>query len=219
MNSNGRFSLVLTTVVLGAIVGIIATSCTTTAKEGNPVVVMETTKGTITIEVYADKAPGTVENFLWYVDNEFYNGLVFHRVVENFMIQGGGMTKDLVKKQGRGPIKNEADNGVKNLRGTLAMARTPDVNSATSQFFINLKDNGSLDFKDKSARGYGYCVFGAVIDGMDVVDEIAAVKVVDKGGHQNVPATAIVINKAYRGEAPKKSEKKEEAKEEAAKEE
>jgi len=207
---NGRLSLVLTAVVLGAVVGIIATSCTTTAQEANPVVVMETSKGTITIELFEDKAPVTVENFLWYVDNEFYNGLIFHRVIKDFMIQGGGMTKDLVKKEGRDPIKNEADNGVKNDRGTLAMARTNEVNSATSQFFINLKDNDFLNFKDKSPRGYGYCVFGEVIDGMDVVDEIAAVKVADKGGHQNVPTTAVVITKAYRGEAPKKETAKEE---------
>lgn len=213
MNIGGRFSFALTIVVCGVLVGIIATSCTTTAKEGNPVVVMETSKGTITIELYEEKAPVTVENFLWYVDNEFYDGLIFHRVMENFMIQGGGMTKDLVKKQGRDPIKNEAENGLKNDRGTLAMARTSDVNSATSQFFINLKDNAFLNFKDKTARGYGYCVFGEVIDGMEAVDAIAAVRVVDKGGNQNVPATAVVINKAYRGEAPKK-EKKEEAKEE-----
>jgi peptidyl-prolyl cis-trans isomerase B (cyclophilin B) len=219
VNINGRFSRVLKMVVFGVFVGIIATSYSTTAKEGNPVVVMETTKGKITIELYEDKAPVTVENFLWYVDNEFYNGLIFHRVIENFMIQGGGMTKDLVKKQGRGPIKNEADNGVKNARGTIAMARTSEVNSATSQFFINLKDNDLLNFKDKTARGYGYCVFGAVIDGLDVVDEIAVVKVADKSGHQNVPTTAVVINKAYRGEAPKKTTKKEEAKKEEAKEE
>jgi cyclophilin family peptidyl-prolyl cis-trans isomerase len=203
-NVSGRFSLVLTAVVLGAVVGIMATSCSTTAQEASPMVVMETSKGTITIELYEDKAPITVENFLWYVDNEFYNGLIFHRVIPGFMIQGGGMTKDLVKKEGRDPIKNEADNGLKNDRGTIAMARTNVVNSATSQFFINLKDNDFLNFKDKSQAGYGYCVFGEVIDGMDVVDAIAAVKVADKGGHQNVPTTPVVIQKAYRVEAEKK---------------
>jgi cyclophilin family peptidyl-prolyl cis-trans isomerase len=181
-----------------------------TAKGDNPVVIMETSKGAITIELYADKAPVSVENFLWYVDKEFYNGLVFHRVMANFMIQGGGFTKDLVKKQANPGIKNEANNGVKNDRGTLAMARTPDINSATSQFFVNLKNNDFLNYKNDSPQGYGYAVFGMVIDGMDVVDEIAAVKVVTKDGYENVPATPVVITKAYRSEGtPKKQVKKE----------
>jgi cyclophilin family peptidyl-prolyl cis-trans isomerase len=167
-------------------------------------VVMETTKGTITIELYSDKAPATVENFLWYVDNGFYNGLIFHRVIPNFMIQGGGFTKDMVQKEPKPPIKNEAKNGVGNARGTIAMARTTDINSATCQFFINLKDNGFLNYSGDTPQKYGYAVFGKVVDGMTVVDEIAKAKTADSGGHQNVPATPIIINKAYRAPAAKK---------------
>ena len=197
---------VFATVLMLATMAVFATTNCSVAEEGNPVVVLETTKGNITIELYADNAPISVENFLWYVDNEFYDGLIFHRVMENFMIQGGGLTKDMVRKDGRKPITNEANNGLKNDRGTLAMARTGEVNSATSQFFINLKNNDFLNFQNETPRGYGYAVFGKVIDGMDVVDEIALVKVVDKAGQQNVPATAIVINTAKRGEAPKKAD-------------
>jgi peptidyl-prolyl cis-trans isomerase A (cyclophilin A) len=177
------------------------------AEEANPLVIMETTKGTITIELYPEEAPATVENFLWYVDNEFYDGLIFHRVIPNFMIQGGGFTKDLVKKSSNPAIKNEASNGLKNNRGTLAMARTPDPNSATCQFFINLKDNDFLNYTGPD--NYGYAVFGAVIEGMDAVDAIAAVKTVTKDGYKDVPATPVVINKAYRkdAQATKKTEK------------
>jgi len=209
VNPAGMSSRVLTVVLIAA-VAVIATTNGTTAKEANPVVVMETSKGTIVIELYPEKAPVSVENFLWYVDNEFYDGLVFHRVMENFMIQGGGMTKDLVRKEGRAPIKNEAKNGLKNDRGTLAMARTNDINSATSQFFVNLKNNDFLNYVND--QQYGYAVFGKVISGMEVVDEIALAKVADKGGQQNVPTTPIVITSAARGEAPKKEAKKESGK-------
>ena len=193
----GRLVRPLAVTVLVACVGISLTGIgALKAEEANPVVIMETSKGTITIELYPNKAPDTVKNFLSYVDNQFYDGLIFHRVIPNFMIQGGGFTKDLVKKSSNPPIKNEADNGLKNNRGTLAMARTNDPNSATCQFFINLKDNDFLDYKNP--RNPGYAVFGTVTDGMDVVDAIAAVKTVSKDGYRDVPATPVVITKAYR---------------------
>lgn len=193
-------------VIAAAVVAVNGTSIAQTGKEANPVVVMETTKGTITLELYPDKAPVTVENFLWYVDNGFFNGLIFHRVMTAFMIQGGGFTKDMVQKQPRPAIKNEAKNGLKNDRGTVAMARTTEINSATCQFFINLKDNGFLNYTGDDPKRYGYAVFAKVTDGMAVVDDIATVKVVDRDGHQNVPATPVVINKAYRAQAAKKQE-------------
>jgi len=139
----------------------------------NPIVKMETSKGTITIELDAEKAPETVKNFVSYVEDGFYDGLIFHRVIPNFMIQGGGMTPDMSEKPNNAPIKNEASNGLKNDRGTIAMARTQDPHSATSQFFINLKDNDFLNFSSETPAGWGYTVFGKVTEGMDVVDEIA----------------------------------------------
>jgi cyclophilin family peptidyl-prolyl cis-trans isomerase len=160
-------------------------------------VVLETTKGNITIELDNDKAPITVENFLQYIDDGYFNGTIFHRVIPGFMIQGGGMTEDMKPKPTRDPIKNEADNGLKNERGTLAMARTQDVNSATSQFFINLTNN---DFLDHGSRDFGYAVFGKVVDGMDVVDEIAKVATTNRKGHQDVPAEPVIISSAKRAE-------------------
>jgi peptidyl-prolyl cis-trans isomerase A (cyclophilin A) len=157
---------------------------------GNPVVIMSTSKGDIKIELFKDKAPITVENFLSYVNDGFYDGTIFHRVIPNFMIQGGGFTPDFKQKPTKQPIKNEAANGLKNLRGTMAMARTQDVDSATSQFFINLVDNG---FLDKGVRDYGYAVFGKVIDGMDVVDAIGAVETGHKGMYGDVPQEDVVI--------------------------
>ncbi|MBL7214831.1 MAG: peptidyl-prolyl cis-trans isomerase [Phycisphaerae bacterium] len=156
----------------------------------NPVVKIVTTKGEIDIELYADKAPITVENFLGYVNSGFYNGTVFHRVIPNFMIQGGGMTPDMRPKKTKAPIKNEAANGLKNKRGTIAMARTPMPDSATSQFFINHKDNVSLDYRDSSPRGIGYAVFGKVIEGMEVVDAIAVTPTRKPG---DVPIETVVI--------------------------
>ena len=138
-------------------------------------VLMKTTKGDIILELYPDKAPITVENFLSYVDDKFYDGTIFHRVISDFMIQGGGYTEDFTKKPSRSPTKNEANNGLKNERGTIAMARTNEPHSATNQFFINHIDNSFLDHTAKTEEGYGYCVFGKVIQGMDVVDAIAAV--------------------------------------------
>jgi len=162
----------------------------------NPIVKLETNKGTITLELDAEKAPNSVENFVSYVKDGFYDGTIFHRVIPGFMIQGGGMNPDMSEKKNKSPIKNEANNGLKNDRGTIAMARTNDPHSATSQFFINLKDNGFLDHTSESPAGWGYAVFGKVIDGMDVVDEIAKVKTGNHGPHGDVPLESVVIEKA-----------------------
>jgi cyclophilin family peptidyl-prolyl cis-trans isomerase len=167
------------------------------AQEPNPQLVMETSLGKVRLELFADKAPLSVKNYLKYVDDKFYDGLVFHRVIENFMIQGGGLEKDLKEKSGRAPIANEAGNGLSNTRGTLAMARTVVPDSATSQFFINLKDNGFLD-RAKAADKVGYAVFGRVIDGMEVIDKISRVKTGARGGHQDVPLEPIVIRSLRR---------------------
>ncbi|WP_217698961.1 peptidylprolyl isomerase [Prosthecobacter debontii] len=155
---------------------------------------METSKGDIEIELDAAKAPGTVANFVKYVKKGHYDGLVFHRVIPDFMIQGGGFTPDMEQKETEAPIQNEAKNGLKNVRGSLAMARTPNPHSASSQFFVNLKDNTFLDYPGQD--GWGYCVFGKVSKGMEVVDQIAAVKTGNKGPHQNVPAEPVVIKSA-----------------------
>ena len=157
----------------------------------------ETSLGTFTIEMYQKEAPISVENFLRYVDDKHFDGTIFHRVIPGFMIQGGGLTADMASKKTRQPIKNEATNGMKNERGSLSMARTNDVNSATSQFFVNLKDNEFLDHKPGS---YGYAVFGRVIEGMDVVDKIAAVKTGGRKGHQDVPVEDVAIISATRTE-------------------
>lgn len=162
--------------------------------ETNPKVKMVTSKGEIIIELAADKAPGTVENFLTYVKDGFYEGTIFHRVIDGFMIQGGGMKPNMFEKKTRAPIKNEADNGLKNERGTLAMARTQEVDSATSQFFINLDDNDFLDHQNKTPAGYGYAVFGRVIEGMETVDAIRQVRTGTKGMHQDVPVEPVTID-------------------------
>lgn len=175
------------------VVFLLAFPLNNAAADKNPKVIMKTTMGDITIELYKDKAPATVKNFLGYVDDKFYDGTIFHRVINGFMIQGGGHTTDMSKKPTKGPIKNEADNGLSNKRGTIAMARMPDPHSATAQFFINLVDNTNLDHRSKSDQGYGYCVFGKVIAGMDVVDAIANAKVMTKHGMQNVPRETIEI--------------------------
>ncbi len=159
-------------------------------------VLLKTSKGDISITLDEDKAPLSAANFVAYVEDGFFDGTIFHRVIPNFMIQGGGMTADMTQKANRPPIKNEANNGLKNLRGTLAMARTQTVDSATSQFFINLVDNPYLDHQDASAQGYGYAVFGRVTEGMETVDAIAAVATGNNGMHQNVPVEPIVIEKA-----------------------
>lgn len=160
-----------------------------------PHVLLTTSAGEIEVELDADKAPVSVKNFLDYVDAGFYNGTVFHRVIPGFMIQGGGFDTDMSQKETREPIKNEADNGLRNLRGTLAMARTQAVNSATSQFFINHNDNA---FLDHGSRDFGYAVFGKVVRGMDVVDQIANVPTGNRGMYQNVPLQPVVILSAKR---------------------
>ena len=172
-----------------------------TSGENNPVVVMETSEGSVQIELWADKAPISVKNFLRYVDDGFFDGTIFHRVITDFMIQGGGMTPDMKQKKTRDPIKNEASADLKNDRGTVAMARTNLVNSATSQFFINVVDNAFLNHKDKSPMGYGYAAFGKVIEGMDVVDKIRNVKTISFGQHQDVPASPVMIIKVARKES------------------
>lgn len=164
----------------------------TEAKE-NPMIEIVTSKGTITVELWADKAPKTVENFIKYAESQFFDGTIFHRVIKNFMIQGGGFTPDMTQKSTQAPVVNEARADVPNARGTLAMARTSVVDSATSQFFINLVDNTFLNHRDRSAQGFGYCVFGKVSAGMDVVDAIAAVSTGNRGGHGDVPTEAVVI--------------------------
>lgn len=164
----------------------------------NPVVVMKTSMGNIEIELFQDKAPATVANFLSYVDKGFYTGTIFHRVIENFMIQGGGFTPGMNEKKVSSPVKNEADNRISNRRGTVAMARTMDVHSATAQFFINVVDNGFLDYKSSTSSGYGYCVFGKVIKGMEIVDKIKSVQTGNKGFFQDVPLRDVIINSITR---------------------
>ena len=175
--------------LVGALVlaiGAIQVGCTM-AEDGkpqnpnNPIVLMSTSAGDVKIELYKDKAPVSVENFLGYVNDKFYDGTVFHRVIPRFMIQGGGFTPDMKQKPTKAAIKNEAGNGLKNQFGTLAMARTSDINSATAQFFINAKDNDFLDHKDDSMQGFGYAVFGKVIEGTDVVEKIEAVETDQQG--------------------------------------
>ena len=158
-----------------------------------PTVVIKTSMGEIKVELYPDKAPISVKNFLDYTEAKQYDGTVFHRVIPQFMIQGGGFTPDMQQKPTKAPIKNEAGNGLKNTNGTIAMARTGVVDSATSQFFINTKDNAFLDHRDDTPAGYGYTVFGKVVSGMDVVKKIEAVPTANKGPHQNVPTTPVVI--------------------------
>lgn len=156
---------------------------------------LHTSKGVISLNLFADKAPETVQNFLDYAKEGFYDGTIFHRVIDGFMIQGGGMEAGMKEKANRKPINNEASNGLSNTRGTLAMARTPNPHSATSQFFINVADNTFLDFKSPTPDGYGYCVFAEVTDGMDVVDAIKDVATTSYGMHQDVPAEDVVITK------------------------
>jgi cyclophilin family peptidyl-prolyl cis-trans isomerase len=158
----------------------------------------ETSLGDFVIELFTDRAPVSADNFLRYVDDRHFDGTVFHRVIPGFVIQGGGMTADMSQKPTRKPIENEATNGLKNLRGTLSMARTNDINSATSQFFVNLVDNAFLDHQGQ--RNYGYAVFGKVVEGMDVIDAIAAVKTGRKRGHDDVPVEPVTVHSARRVE-------------------
>jgi peptidyl-prolyl cis-trans isomerase B (cyclophilin B) len=162
----------------------------------SPRVQLDTSMGIIVLELSPHRAPKTVENFLQYVNDGFYDDTIFHRVIKDFMIQGGGLTADMQRKIARPPIDNEADNGLKNRVGSIAMARTGDPHSATAQFFINTKDNPNLDHQQKSAQGWGYCVFGRVVKGMEVVSAIEAVKTGSKGGYRDVPVKPVLIRKA-----------------------
>ena len=160
----------------------------------DPVIIIETSLGNITLNLFQNKAPLTVKNFLGYVKENFYEGTIFHRVKKGVLIQGGTYTQELTKKQTHNPIKNEADNKIKNKKGTVAMARSSKIDSATSQFFINLKDNPNFDHQNASKEGYGYCVFGKVTEGMEVVKKIGEIDTASKGDHKNVPVEPILIN-------------------------
>jgi len=193
---NRRIGTVLGLIVALGFLGNVCLATEGEATEGkNPVVALKTSEGTIRIELWPDKAPVTVRNFLRYVEEGFYSGTIFHRVIDDFMIQGGGMTPDMKPKSTHEPIKNEAAPDLKNDRGTIAMARTGMVDSATCQFFINVKNNDSLNQRDKTPQGFGYAVFGKVIEGMDVVDRIKKVPTTTVGPHRNVPAKPVLIQR------------------------
>lgn len=192
-----KFTYLLLALVLGAC-GDQGQSADTPAVAENPKVLMQTSMGDIVIELYPQKAPKTVANFLQYVDEGFYNGTIFHRVINGFMIQGGGFTEEMAQKETHPPVMNEADNGLRNTVGTLAMARTMDPHSATAQFFINVNNNTSLDFREKTPRAWGYAVFGRVVEGMGVVEAIKGVSTGSRGMHSDVPTTNIIIKKASR---------------------
>jgi len=163
-------------------------------------VIMDTSKGSFTVELFEEEAPITTENFLRYVDEGFYDGTQFHRVIEQFVIQGGGFTASMERKETHPPIKNEADNGLKNKRGTLSMARLPQPDSATSQFFINVEDNENLDHVPGVPSQFGYAVFAEVVEGMDVVDQIRRVETTNKGQYQDVPVEPVILRSARRVE-------------------
>ena len=187
----------LLVIFLGVVALILSTVLIGDNSQGETkMVTLTTSLGAIELQLDVGKAPDTVSNFIAYVEAGHYDGILFHRVIPDFMIQGGGMRAGLVEKPTRAPIKNEADNGLKNLRGTIAMARTQDPHSATAQFFINLKDNSFLDHTEKSSAGWGYAVFGRVISGMDVVDQIASVETRSVGHHENVPINDVIIEHA-----------------------
>jgi len=182
------------------VLGMFLGSAVLASAQANPVVVIKTSKGDITVELDQGKAPISVKNFLAYVDEKFYDGTIFHRVIKGFMIQGGGLTPDFQSKPNRPAIRNEAANGLKNLRGTIAMARTNVVDSATSQFFINLVDNGFLDHKSNDPAGFGYAVFGKVIKGMEVVDAIGAALTGTIKGYADAPRDTVTIISISRAE-------------------
>ena len=184
-----KLGMILFVLSIVPVVGLSAAD----AISDKPQVVIETSKGAIVLELYRDKAPKTVDNFLRYARWGHYDGTIFHRVIPDFMIQGGGFTPDMKQKLTKMPVDNEADNGLKNDRGTVAMARTQDPHSATAQFFINTKDNKFLNHKSKTSEGWGYAVFGKVIKGMDVVDAISKVETQTRGSMANVPVEAVVI--------------------------
>src|SRR6266851_6188017 len=186
-------------IFLAAASAVLAGCGAETAADKNPIVVMETSQGTVKIELFSDKSPITVKNFLGYVDDKFYDGTIYHRVMADFMIQGGGFEPGMKEKRTKEAIKNESSNGLSNERGTVAMARTRAPNSATAQFYINVKNNPKLD-KANAPDDVGYCVFGRVIDGMDVVDKIKGVKTETKGDFENVPSEDVVIKSIRREE-------------------
>jgi peptidyl-prolyl cis-trans isomerase A (cyclophilin A) len=189
------------------LVALLLAACSLPALAGGPRVLMQTTQGDITLELDPDKAPATVANFLRYVDEGFYEGTVFHRVIERFMIQGGGYDTDYQRKPTHEPIPNEADNGLKNTRGSIAMARTSDPDSATAQFFINHVDNPNLDHTGKNPRGWGYAVFGRVVEGMDVVDRIATQPTeVRSAALRNLPQEPVVIERVTRVDTEEKTD-------------
>ena len=194
MKSSSLLSVILLCVLATSFAGI--GSLCAQEKGGNPMVLVKTSMGSFKIELFEKEAPITVKNFLSYVDKKFFDGTTFHRVMPGFVIQGGGFDKNMMQKPTLAPIQNEAKNGLKNLRGTLSMARTNDINSATSQFFVNLKSNAALDHVNEAQ--FGYAVFGKVSQGMDVVDKIAAVKTGNKGPHQNVPEKPVLIESMTR---------------------
>ncbi len=177
------------------IVFILLFTITSNIQAETTMVKMETNQGTIMLELDADNAPITVENFLAYTKEGFYDGTIYHRVISNFMIQGGGFNEDMSQKSTKNPIQNEANNGLKNDSGTIAMARTSDPHSATAQFFINVKDNGSLNFSSETPQGWGYAVFGNVTEGMDVVNKIKDTATTTKEHYQDVPVEPIIIEK------------------------
>ncbi len=187
-----KYSLILGMITFA----MVSTASGAEENPANPQVLLETSKGKIVIALFPDKAPITVKNFLDYVTSGFYDGTIFHRVILDFMIQGGGFTERMEQKETKGPIKNEADNGLRNRRGTIAMARLPSPHSATSQFFINTVNNGSLDHRGKSPERFGYAVFGEVIEGMEVVDEISKVRTGMRNGMRDVPLEPVLIQKA-----------------------
>jgi peptidyl-prolyl cis-trans isomerase B (cyclophilin B) len=190
-----RLALLLTT-ANGLAIGRARADCPKDTKGSKSVVRLETSMGSFTLELDAAKAPVTVKNFLSYVESGHYDNTVFHRVIDGFMVQGGGFEPGMKQKPTQDPIKNEADNGLTNNNYTVAMARTGDPHSASAQFFINVKDNDFLNFSAPNPRGWGYCVFGKVVEGQDIVDKIKAVATGSKGGHENVPVEDVVIKKA-----------------------
>lgn len=185
--------LIAMSIFLGFLILYTANAAEINSKGDNDMVTLQTNYGDIKIKLDTENTPKTAENFLAYAKEGYYDGTIFHRVIGSFMIQGGGFTPGLVQKQTKSSIENEADKGKSNKRGTVAMARTSDPHSATSQFFINVVDNNFLDFKSKSPSGWGYCVFGEVVEGMDVVDKIKAVKTTSKSGYQDVPVDDVII--------------------------
>lgn len=185
-----KFTTALLLVCTGLFSSLVA------ADDAKPRVLMETNMGSFTLELDSQAAPKTVENFVQYVEDGFYDGTIFHRVIKDFMIQGGGFKEGLDKKPARAPIKNEANNGLKNTRGTIAMARTTDPHSATAQFFINTVDNAFLNYKAPNINGWGYAVFGKVVEGMETVDKIRAVPTKKSKGYSDVPQKSVIIQKA-----------------------